>query len=583
MYLIRLKPYSEESLSSFLSRLAHANGVSLIQLLKDASSPDYTLRTDRIYLIDQYPSLILNISYLSKRTELDKEGIYKLTFYYAISKFVHSKKESHSRVMRGLIRKDFCYCPHCLDDANYLRLQWGIVGRDICLKHQCYLRHTCLKCHSSLQWSTLLAGNCCPRCGTFLGTLPRNKEQVEINIPEQQWLERQWGYLLECSDASYSPENVAQKIMYVIHQQSPHLSLRDACNQLKMDYHELLQQIRGTHTIKRSVHISTLLNFLSQTTTDISSFLSNELPLHWSTYIESKDVIAIDQGATCIAPWCTFDPCKDQLCDTGTSYKKLKNNRVRRKYSFCSQCGCTYYFDEQGQQKEKDGYIEAFNMFQEEWRQLTPEHWRGSLKHIAFFRTRIISTVDSFVDQTLLNRFQQAVLEHMTLNHIKSWSCWKSESHYMMYRYHITILRLKHNLKKSLGPRLNFTLKRKELMDAVKQIKMRNESITLRNIASRIHISVATLRSWKEGYDLYLEAKRQQVSEVHQARTSELTNQIKKFLSDHRHKTLLIKEVYAHLNVRQSYLLKISPDVTFFISEAVRVHNNQSYHCGNEK
>lgn len=583
MYLIRLEPYSDESLLSFLNRISFANRISLKQLLKDVSSPNYTLRVDRINLIDLYPKLMLDVTHLSKRAELDEEVILELSFYYALSKFVHSEKESQSRVMRGLIRKDFHYCPHCLAEKNYWRLKWRIVGLDFCLRHQYQLCNTCFACNSTLKWNTLTASNCCPKCSIFLGAVTQAMKKVEINWPKQEWSECQWEHLLQRSDASYSPELVAQKIMYVIHLHFPCLSLRDACIQLNMDYVELLQQIRGTNTIRRSVHISKLLSFLSQTTVDTASFLSAELPPDWLDYINSKYVGKIDQGSVCIAPWCAFNPHKDQLYETGTMYKKLKNNQVRRKYLFCSHCGCTYYFDEQKIQREKDGYIEAFNLFQVEWKQTAPEHWRGKPKHIAFFRTRIISEEKALVDDTLLQQFQQAVLSHTRLNDIKSWTSWKSEEQYFMYRYHITILRIKQSQKRNLGSRLNIVHKRQELVDVIEQVKIRNENITLQNLASSIHISVKTLRSWKEGYQLYFEAKQQQIFEKNQKKSSELYKQIKKFLSAHRHKTLRIKEVYAHLNVRQSYLLKISPDVTFFISEAVRVHNNQSYHCGNEK
>ncbi|SEB26044.1 hypothetical protein SAMN03159332_5441 [Paenibacillus sp. 276b] len=55
MYLIRLKPNHNESLLSYLSRTAEANEFSLIDVIKDVKSKKYTLRIDRLYLIDHHP------------------------------------------------------------------------------------------------------------------------------------------------------------------------------------------------------------------------------------------------------------------------------------------------------------------------------------------------------------------------------------------------------------------------------------------------------------------------------------------------------------------------------------------------
>ncbi|WP_369680204.1 TniQ family protein [Paenibacillus sp. 7523-1] len=576
MYLIRLSPYPNESLLSYLNRTAAANKTSLIELLKEVKNKDYNLRTDRIYLVDIYPESVLNLDLLTKRTQLQAEGILQMTFYYAHYKFSHSEKNSDSRLMKGLIRHQAYYCPQCLFNNNYIRLYWKLSDIDICLEHRCYLVSACQNCNNRNSFQDLGYKNCCSHCNVFLGDPSYKKVEDEDHIASQQWLYNQWSILLSANSIRYTPQEVAQKIAFLIYDRKPSSILRESCENLGVDYQGLMQSARNTQGIRRSTHLSILLSFMIKLDVDLEVLLTTKPTEQFlNQYVTNEFTDYIE--AVCIAPWCSSYQLKDHLVETGTNYKKLKDGGVRKKYLFCSQCGCTYFFNSAGRQIERDGFLQGFYDF--EVRKLCPNTHTDILipkaKEIkAYFQSRLPSQNKASIDINLLNRFVYAIQSNIGLNQIKKWNCWVSEDQYLMYRYHVEVLRSQQFKKRNSKKRIDYNAKLIELNKCIEEQLPKNEIITLSFLANKIGMSTGTLRLWEQGYNIYLNAKMQQNVEVLEQRKVHFKTQINEFLLSQKGRNLKSKDVYEYLRVSHSYMLSVYPEVTEHVSQSIKKYRN---------
>ncbi|WP_181150826.1 TniQ family protein [Paenibacillus sp. PCH8] len=571
MYLIRLRPYQSESLLSYLNRTASVNKVCLIDLLKDVKNKNYTLRTDRIDLVDLYPNVVLDLNRLSKHTQLQHEEILQLTFYYPHFKFSHSDVDSHSRLMKGIVRKQPFYCPQCLLDHNYIRIFWKLNDMDICLEHKCYLISICTSCKSPINYYKLDYRNCCSWCSTFLGY----SSSVAVNdsslIAKQQWLFTQWSKLLNNGQANYTPEEVAQKIAFLIHEKYKDIILREACENVNIDYQELMQTARDTQTIKKSIHLSKVLNLISRLHVDLEVFLSIQPTKEFiSKFIKDKKDIDFNDSS-CIAPWCSYYQRRRQLRETGTNYKKLKDGSVQKRYLFCPHCGCTYFFNASGKQVERDGFLKGYYELKEKE---FKESGTPNLKIIeAYFRTRLTSHYEVLIDDNLLKRFINAIENYIGLNQIKEWKCWVSDDEYLMYRYHIDILIIKNLMRRKLESRIDYDKKFIELVKVLEQFKSNNRTLNLSKISKAINLSSSTLRSWDKGYSAYVNLKKQQKAEHLEQWIEDIYTSINTFLSTNNEKMILMKDIYSFIGIRQSYLLKVAPEITNYIKTKSKEHN----------
>lgn len=581
MYLIRLKPNHNESLLSYLSRTAEANEFSLTDVIKDVKRKKYILRIDRLYLIDLYPHVTLDLEVLAERTQQTEEQLLQMTCYYAFSKFSHSEKESYSRFMNGLTRRDLFYCPKCLIEHNYIRLMWKIDGINLCLKHHCKLSQKCDYCGDTFDLNKIQADNCCPSCKVFLGQGECLLIKDVSALLQQKWLVSQWEYLLRTSTTFFSPRDIAHRVAFLLQNINQKLTLKEACANYEVNYQELLQFARGTLNHQRSFHLHKLLNVLFKCEVEIHQFLSITIPEQISSQLSSSasSVGAGIDHAVCLAPWCPYYNSGEFLKKTGTRYKKLKDGSVQKNYLFCTHCGCTYYFDEQGSQFERDGFIDGFNIIHS----LNIEHIQndkqfklGSIPNSvwAYFQTRLENHI--LIEKELLDRVIKAIIKGNSLNQIKSWSCWTSADQYLLYRYHIDVLRVRHFKKREVTKPKKHTNQIAMLIHVTKHFLDKDETITLNKFASYLEISPTTLQNWNEGYVEYTNAKALQKSERLKKRKEQLIIEIDRLIENQKFTGTLLraKDIYDHLGMKQSYLCDWALEITRYITHQVGKHNN---------
>jgi hypothetical protein len=156
---VRLKPYEDESLISFIKRLGLNNGMyetrPLIQILGASVDKLETMATE--------PFRLKRLATFS--------GIDKLTLE-AMSYWPQEKRAS----FRGqpINREFLCIrhrriCPQCLRQAPYHRAIWDVAVFTHCILHGTKLLTRCPSCRSHLTWPTVSLTKC--RCGQELSRL----------------------------------------------------------------------------------------------------------------------------------------------------------------------------------------------------------------------------------------------------------------------------------------------------------------------------------------------------------------------------------------------------------------------------
>lgn len=156
LWPIHLKPKSDELLSSWLVRLAHANGYKVETfccLLFGYRSTIWNRDIDRAA-----PDNIGAI--LSSITGATSEQILNTTFVSYEGKLF--SQVNHHGVTRWILplgiyhrarkRPALMYCPACLarDETPYFRKQWRLAFSTVCTIHECLLLDICPRCYASV-------------------------------------------------------------------------------------------------------------------------------------------------------------------------------------------------------------------------------------------------------------------------------------------------------------------------------------------------------------------------------------------------------------------------------------------------
>lgn len=570
MFLIRLKAYQGESLLSFMNRNATENRVSLLELWGYVKAIEFgTPQVADLYMIENNPISAVNITKLANLTGISTEQLLSMTFYFAQLKFSHSEKIGLSRFMKGLIRKDLYYCPLCLKEKNYIKLKWKITGIDVCLEHQVFLLNKCSFCGQAIKIEKAMST--CPTCS---GSLDKSVSKAVTDasvIHHQVWLMKAWDQLLSFSNNTLTPEEVAQRIIYILNDQNSLVDmnlLNQLCNKQGIRIGGLLQYARGTLGLRRSIHLSDLLRILYRYCLDINAFLALSPPPEFISSILPDNSQSI--RVNCLAPWCQSYNSNESLVRTGTNYKRLKNGKVQKRYWFCQDCGCSYFIDEDGNQVEKDGFIEAFpyistcSSINELATKAKVDLTKGR-RVFAYFKTRI-KLDDTSIDHDVLNDFELAIKNNIAFNQIQKWTCWESYDHFLMYRYHINVLKTRMDYRKKGKNFVNYSLKMNDLYRIAQDLLDRDENITQKKVAKMLGISDTSLRKWKEGYSYFNEVKQTQQEDRLKKRISILYDKINEYFQQYSGGPFYTKDVYNYLGMKQSYLLKIAPEITDYIT-----------------
>lgn len=180
MLLNRPPPYADESLSSWLYRLAldnYAKPASLLHHLRQTIAPAMpNLRQlQRIRDVTALTALA-RVAGVSAFT-IYRCSLHRFAHIFALPQQLTQIQLDSSlptpvflapkRVSSDLYSENFNWCPHCLEESRHIRLHWHIPLLSCCEKHGCWLFKCCPHCDNRVTEQSIVCG-CCMDCGLHL-------------------------------------------------------------------------------------------------------------------------------------------------------------------------------------------------------------------------------------------------------------------------------------------------------------------------------------------------------------------------------------------------------------------------------
>lgn len=149
MLLNRPGRYSDESISSYLFRLARANYKS-VGVLTASLGITRAEWLRNVFTDEQISHIALHLNLSKNDLFLGTYGIYNDLL----------NGNSHSYLLRNRMK----FCPDCFREKPYHRTMWGLKPITFCLQHSSRLIDTCTKCHLPIIFDQFINGFC-NRCG----------------------------------------------------------------------------------------------------------------------------------------------------------------------------------------------------------------------------------------------------------------------------------------------------------------------------------------------------------------------------------------------------------------------------------
>lgn len=138
---LRLQPYRDEGPQGYLLRLAESNLLTTSELKSIGIAFDYDRLLSNGILVDKTidPDLHRHIAYISELWQ------------------------SEARVWN---MQNARFCPECLAEHSYWKVEWELNFYDVCHHHQVWLVDQCSSCGNKLKWNRAQLSRC--SCGSIL-------------------------------------------------------------------------------------------------------------------------------------------------------------------------------------------------------------------------------------------------------------------------------------------------------------------------------------------------------------------------------------------------------------------------------
>lgn len=199
-----------ESLTSYVTRLAVANGITSVDAMTTLCFPKQDRRISR-ELADFPPA---SIGVMGEAEVIPEKALLNMTFFHLGVKFGRSSKpQPLSRFLTGCIARETRYCPSCLAVSHpYYSLLWRFLGVQCCTLHHCKLLDRCGDCGYPLPlFAAPLSFGKCPRCGIDL-KLCRAEDASELELSQTLAHQQDLVLLLSPSSGGADHRNIAQSI-----------------------------------------------------------------------------------------------------------------------------------------------------------------------------------------------------------------------------------------------------------------------------------------------------------------------------------------------------------------------------------
>lgn len=155
---IRAHVLRGELFSSWLTRLAHKNAIKPSSLLHYLFDDKQIINKD----IDR-PFRMDHIARLASICSIDFKGLRDSTLY-RYDGILFTEREMGSNIclikpstkrMGCIVKPGVQFCPICIKNCHYYKLEYKVALRTICLEHKCYLKDQCGCCGAYINYQLL--------------------------------------------------------------------------------------------------------------------------------------------------------------------------------------------------------------------------------------------------------------------------------------------------------------------------------------------------------------------------------------------------------------------------------------------
>lgn len=167
MFKLLFKPliHMEESLSSYVYRIAASNGCSVTQDFLSLFSSNMRNCDNNIFSLK-------SIQAIAASSDQPHQFLENMSLHYF-------KQRNMEKGM--LLKNGIKYCPDCLKEGKYHRYHWCFHPVTVCLKHHCYLLDECPSCKRKISIRSFMETQSCLNCSqSFLKV--KSEEVIEDQI-----------------------------------------------------------------------------------------------------------------------------------------------------------------------------------------------------------------------------------------------------------------------------------------------------------------------------------------------------------------------------------------------------------------
>ncbi|WP_336765901.1 TniQ family protein [Paenibacillus sp. USHLN196] len=570
---VKVTPQEDESLSSFILRTARSNGASIHWLMNNYRTRNSDqIKISDISRLDVCPSNVLDIGLIEEHLCLEIGSLSKLSLQNIMEKFKGDGRPENSRIMRGMIRRNFHYCPVCLYESDYYSLLWRIESINFCFKHYVKLISVCESCKRSISYSSIEQIGYCPYCKSKMASAFGNSEKIDLLELSEETRKRDiLKELLLNESFNVDSKDIAMRILYV---SSKRELLSGFYKQIGIQENYLLQFARSSMNHKRSIHLNTLIRFLCELKLTFKEFMKIDVTREFKEFILNNNVVRNSTRYFCQAPWCISYQKTGSLRFTGTNVKGKGKQRLKW-YMCCYECGCEYAIVEDTL-IERSYFIKGYlRLKDKDISQLSKKEislitclTKSQIRRLyAYLTGRGLTCTSGYkYDDHLVVDFVDALTAGERISNIVKWPCWDNEEHYFVYRYHTRVIQALIMKKNNQPHRKNKNDIKYELATACKQLIQSDMKITNHEISKTLGITVQTLTKW--GLHEYIKKIKHTQKVLQRRRKIEIwMKQIEVFFRDEWDMDMGMKLIYERLHLSQSYLCGYAPKVNTFIRE----------------
>lgn len=587
---VRFKPFEDESLISYFIRLSEKNGVNLLPLLNRIKEVDNDyIQFSEIDIIDKIPFKHINYNALERLLGINIDFLLKNTFYNFVERLSDDSEVERARFISGIIRKNFSYCPKCLEENMYYRLIWKIKEIKICNKHKIELLDSCPNCNHKITYDKITNLGICSNCGKKL-LVDNKKEVLDINyFLYQKYLYESWSKLIYGEYNKMNSQEIAYKILYILNDKRYFFNREQIKKSSEREFFipMILQYARGTNKSKRTLHIATIIKILYENKITIEDFLNLQVPEKFILSIKEKKQIKLS-NTCCIAPWCNNYKMKGKLIKTSTNYKRLSDNNALLYYMYCTECGCEYAYDESDNLIERTSFIEGFNRLSRTWDYnlslenlanksgLSEEKLKRLLSYFNIRGMFLKDTKKLILNNDLIKVFINEIDKGNTLKEIMNLKCWKGYREYLLYRFNKDVMiaiinkRVLRNKESIKGD------KQKKVIEVLEELLKNDILITLKKVCTILNVYPETIRYWKCN-KLISDYKIKQKNNIIQKNREIIKEKIELFIEENNTCYIKTEDLYRYIGVERNILWRRYPEITSYITNTVNQHNKLIY------